>query len=101
MLVAFLLCSAPPRPALRIGFVGGVSVTGVLFAPRERVEVTFASAGTWRRSIRTTATGRFSVTLEGASVDRCQGYFAIARGARGARGDTASLKVMPLARAPE
>ena len=89
--------AATPQPKLRVFADTPIRVTGVGFHARERLKVTFSADGVWRKTLRTTRTGRFAALFPAATLDRCVGYSVIARGATGAR---ATLKVMPVACAP-
>ncbi len=75
-----------PPPALRIVSVAPLTVAGSGFHASEPVRVT-----TWVddvkivRRTRATRAGAFRVTFADTVVDRCNGAFVVAVGARGAR----------------
>jgi hypothetical protein len=89
--------TAAPKPKLRVFDGAPVRVTGVGFHARERVKLTFTADGVWRKAVRATRAGRFAAVFPDATLDRCMGYFVLARGASGAM---ATLKVMPMGCAP-
>jgi hypothetical protein len=86
-----------PKPKLRVLDGTPVRVAGVGFHARERVKLTFTADGVWHKALRATRTGRFTAVFPDATLDRCMGYFVLARGASGA---LATLKVMPMGCAP-
>jgi hypothetical protein len=79
--------AAPPRLSL-----ASDTVRGMHFAPRELVRLSFAAgpAPLNQRRVRTNAAGAFSLALP-VVVDPCVESLAIT--ARGARGDSARLKL--------
>jgi len=76
--------------------MSGTTVRGTHFHPRERVRVKIMIASTTVRTVRTTALGTFSIAVP--TFDRCSDSLVIA--AVGARGDSATLKLMPRMCAP-
>jgi hypothetical protein len=81
------------RPVLRLQASSPAQIAGSHFALRERVRLELTSGGpTWKKTVRTNARGAFVATFLAASVDRCNGFTIVARGARG---DLATLKGMP------
>jgi hypothetical protein len=81
------------RPALRLLDRDPVTVKGSGFRHRERVRVTVVSNRSAVRVVRSSATGTFRVTFTGVSFafDRCGNGWTVT--ARGARGDSATLKL--------
>jgi hypothetical protein len=76
--------TAKRKPALRLVTAHPVSLRGVRFLAGERVTVVAASQGRMRsRTVTTAPAGTFVVRFVGLPFDRCQGFQAVARGARG------------------
>ena len=91
------LGSASKPPRLRVLDRAPLRLAGTGFTKRERIRLTVSAGAVWHRTIRASSTGRFSTAFAAVAVDRCTGVVAIARGAAG---DMASAKVMPMACAP-
>jgi hypothetical protein len=68
------------------------SVRGLEFKSGERVSVTLSATRQRTKSVQATSRGTFTVTFPAVSLGRCQAY---AVRAKGNRGSTASLKVIP------
>jgi hypothetical protein len=80
-------------PRVRIETSTPVEVIGTGFKVREKVRVTFSATQVWTKTVRATRAGRFDIVFADAHPDRCSGYSVIAHGARGS---TASLKIVPM-----
>ncbi len=81
--------SARSQPVLRVLRVDPFVVRGVHFRPRERVLVrVIADGGRHFRRVRADRRGVFVVTLRGVRIERCEGYYVIAIGAKGSRAVT-------------
>jgi hypothetical protein len=85
--------SSPPRPKphLRLLDRAPLTLNGTHFRARERVRITVVTTETQKRTVRSARDGSFTTQLDGVTVGRCGG---LAVQAVGARGDTASLKVL-------
>jgi len=77
--------STPERTAsLRLAATHPVSLRGSRFLAGERVNVVAASQGRrGSRAVTATSGGTFTVGFGTMPFDRCQGFVAVARGARG------------------
>jgi len=91
------LGSASKPPKLRVLDRAPLRLAGTGFRKQERIRLTVSAGATWRKTIRASSTGGFSTSFADVAVDRCMGVVAIARGATG---DMASAKVMPMACPP-
>jgi hypothetical protein len=78
---------APAEPRVGVSDVTPVTLRGANFQPGEQVVVGFAAGkAAWRQSTVTAdAAGSFVVVFRNASVRRCNGYRARARGDLGSR----------------
>jgi hypothetical protein len=74
-----------------------VVVRGTGFRPSERVTVSVSAKSTYRKIVTASRLGAFRVTFRGMAIGACQFYSAQAKGSRGS---TASLKVIPECAAP-
>jgi hypothetical protein len=84
--------AAPAPPSLRLVAFSPPTVRGTHFKAREVVRVKFVQGSTKKtRTLRTTSTGRFSVSAgEDVRLDRCGDLLLVT--AVGLRGSRASLK---------
>jgi hypothetical protein len=84
--------AAGMRATLRLTDSTPLTVRGIHFKPRERVQVTFTvGVKKLTRTVRATRFGRFSAsTGEDVRLDRCGDFFLVM--AIGSRGSRASLK---------
>jgi len=95
-LLAMLLpvAAAGSTNKARVGFVtvSPVSVRGTGFKPGERVMVTVSATVTRKKAVNANARGAFRATFSHFWIVRCQAYTVAAKGNRGS---TASLRVIP------
>jgi hypothetical protein len=76
--------SAKRTASLRLAASHPVTLRGSRFLSGERVTVTASSQGRSRaKSVTAAASGTFLVRFTGMPFDRCEGFLAVARGARG------------------
>ena len=76
--------TAKRTAVLRLAAAHPVSLRGTRFLPRESVTVAAHSQGRTRaRTVVAAAAGTFVVSFPRLPFDRCEGFLAIARGARG------------------
>jgi hypothetical protein len=68
------------------------TVRGTSFRPSERVRLTFSAQGTHTKTVIANARGSFKATFTGVSIGRCDAYLVRAKGSRGS---SAFLKVIP------
>ena len=74
-----------------------VVVRGTGFRLSERVTVSVSAKATYKKVVTASRLGAFRVTFRGMAIGSCEFYSAKARGSRGS---TASLKVIPECAAP-
>jgi hypothetical protein len=91
--------TATPRHTakLHVSSSTPLRLKGTGFARHEKVKVLLRANAVYRQIVRTGSKGGFTIEFPSAVPDRCMGYVATARGATG---DMAALKVMPLECAP-
>jgi hypothetical protein len=90
--------AAPGHTAkLHVSSSTPLRLKGTGFARYEKVKVLLRANAVYRQIVRTGSKGGFTIEFPAAVPDRCLGYVATARGASG---DMATLKVMPLECAP-
>jgi hypothetical protein len=76
--------TAKRTAVLRLVAAHPVSLRGTRFLPRESVTVAAHSQGRTRaRTVVAAAAGTFVVSFPRLPFDRCEGFLAVARGARG------------------
>ena len=76
--------TAKRTAALRLVAAHPVSLRGTRFLAGERVTLAVASQGRMRsRVVAAGPAGAFTARFDGMPFDRCQGFVAVARGARG------------------
>jgi hypothetical protein len=95
LFAAFLSVAAVASTgAAQIGFASTspVSVRGTGFKSGERVALTVAAKVTRKKIVIANSRGAFRATFSAFSIPRCQAYAARAKGNRGS---TASVKVIP------
>jgi hypothetical protein len=74
-----------------------VVVQGTGFRPSERVTVTFTAKSTHRKTVTASVRGKIRVAFPGLSIGYCDAFEARARGNRGS---TAFIRVIPECAAP-
>lgn len=80
-------------PSLRLVDQSPLAVHGAGFQARERVRVSFFTAGAVVRHTTADARGAFTVSSDKAIASRCEGFRIVAVGNRGSR---AEVKHIPL-----
>jgi hypothetical protein len=97
--LSLLVALAPPASAaasrtahVSVTSLSPVVVRGTNFLPNERVTVTVFAKGTRTKTVSANLPGGFRATFHTLSIGTCQAY---AVRAKGNRGSTAFLKVIP------